>query len=83
MKTSRNKVAIYLQRNSLLIQDSGDKRQRGLAKICGCFPEKRQRSSRVADLSGLSCFYIRSSMTVYVMASSFSCVGATKFFASW
>ena len=32
MKTNRNKVAIYLQRNSLLIQDSGDKRQRGLAK---------------------------------------------------
>ena len=32
MKTNRNKVAIYLQRNSPLIQDSGDKRQRGLAK---------------------------------------------------
>ena len=32
MKTSRSKVAIYLQRNSLLIQDSGDRRQRGLAK---------------------------------------------------
>ena len=32
MKINRNKVAIYLQRNSLLIQDSGDKRQRGLAK---------------------------------------------------
>ena len=32
MKTSRNKVAIYLQKNSLLIQDSEDKRQRGLAK---------------------------------------------------
>ena len=32
MKTNRNKVAIYLRRNSLLIQDSGDKRQRGLAK---------------------------------------------------
>ena len=32
MKTSRSKVAIYLQRNSLLIQDSGDKRQSGLAK---------------------------------------------------
>ena len=32
MKTNRNKVAIYLQRNSLLIQDSEDKRQRGLAK---------------------------------------------------
>ena len=32
MKTNRNKVAIYLQRNSLFIQDSEDKRQRGLAK---------------------------------------------------
>ena len=32
MKTSRNKVAIYLQMNSLLIQDSEDNRQRGLAK---------------------------------------------------
>ena len=32
MKTSRNKVAIYLQKNSLLIQDSEDKRQSGLAK---------------------------------------------------
>ena len=32
VKTSRSKVAIYLQRNSLLIQDSGDKRQRRLAK---------------------------------------------------
>ena len=32
MKTNRNKVAIYLRRNSPLIQDSGDKRQRGLAK---------------------------------------------------
>ena len=32
MKTSRSKVAIYLQRNSLLIQDSGDKPKRGLAK---------------------------------------------------
>ena len=32
MKTGRNKVAIYLQMNSLLIQDSEDKRQRGLAK---------------------------------------------------
>ena len=32
MKTYRNKVAIYLRRNSQLIQDSGDKRERGLAK---------------------------------------------------
>ena len=32
MKTNRNKVANYLRRNSLLIQDSGDKRQKGLAK---------------------------------------------------
>ena len=32
MKTNRNKVAIYMRRNSVLIQDSGDKRQRGLAK---------------------------------------------------
>ena len=32
MKTSPNKVEIYLQKNSLLIQDSEDKRQRGLAK---------------------------------------------------
>ena len=69
IKTSPSKVAIYLQRNSLLIQDSGDKR--------------RQQSSRVAELSGLSCFCISSSMTVDVMAPSFSCVGATKFFASW
>ena len=32
MKTNRNKVAIYMRGNSLLIQYSGDKRQRGLAK---------------------------------------------------
>ena len=32
MKTNRNKVAIYLRRNSLLIQYSGYKRQRGLTK---------------------------------------------------
>ena len=32
MKTYCNKVAIYLRRNSQLIQDSGDKRERGLAK---------------------------------------------------
>ena len=32
MKTYRNKVAIYLRRNSPLIQDSGDKRERGLPK---------------------------------------------------
>ena len=32
MKTNRNKVTIYLRMNSLLIQDSGDKPQRGLAK---------------------------------------------------
>ena len=32
MKTNRNKVVIYLRRNSLLIQYSGYKRQRGLTK---------------------------------------------------
>ena len=37
MKTNRNKVAIHLRRNSPLIQESGDKRQRGLAKSSAVF----------------------------------------------
>ena len=39
VKINSNKVTIYPQRNSLLVKESGEKRQ-GMGKICGCFPEK-------------------------------------------
>ena len=51
MKINGNKVKINLRINSLLIQDSGKKRQRGWAKSAG-FPWKTSRVARLSSLSG-------------------------------
>ena len=51
MRINGNKVNINLRINSLLIQDSGNKRQRGWVKSAG-FPWKTSRVARLSSLSG-------------------------------
>ena len=51
IKIDGNKVKTNLRINSLLIQDSGKKRQRGWAKSAG-FPWKTSRVARLSSLSG-------------------------------
>ena len=51
IKIKGNKIKINLRINSLLIQDSGKKRQRGWAKSAG-FPWKTSGVARLSSLSG-------------------------------